>query len=130
MKKPITAAKNPPIKREISGAKPIRVAIKAETLNPEYGLDTRVHYIGLPKRFIAGTVYDPSSKEVVIGATCTVTGEGGPYSKTTDEFGDFWFDGLPEGAFTLEISADGYTTKTMPVDTKEADVNLMDIALS
>ena len=34
-----------------------------ETLNPEYGLATRVHYMGLPKRFIAGTVYDRVPKK-------------------------------------------------------------------
>ena len=29
---------------------------KLEDLHPEYGLKTSVHYIGLPKRFVAGTV--------------------------------------------------------------------------
>jgi len=102
---------------------------EAETLNPEYGLDTRVHYIGLPKRFIAGTVYDPSSKEVVIGATCTVTGEGGPYTKTTNEFGDFWFDGLKVDIFSLKIEGMG-KTKTITDISTEKDVSLGDVALT
>ncbi len=34
---------------------------KGETLHPEFGLKTKVTYIGLPKKFIAGTVYDPAA---------------------------------------------------------------------
>lgn len=100
-----------------------------ETLHPEYGLTTRVHYKNLPKRFIAGTVYDPSVNEVVENATCTLTGEGGPYTATTDDFGDFWLEGLPAADFTLNIEQDGKTT-TMEVSTKEEDVGLGDIPLS
>jgi tetrathionate reductase subunit B len=101
-----------------------------ETLHPEYGLTTRVHYKNLPdKRFIAGTVYTPSDKEVAIGAACTLTGEGGPYTKTTDAFGDFWFEGLPAADFTLKIEKAGKTV-TMEVSTKDKDQGLGDIALS
>ena len=55
----------------------------------------RVYYLNLPKKFIAGTVYDPVEKEVVIGATCTLTPAAGGAALTvaTDEFGDFWFEG-------------------------------------
>jgi len=101
----------------------------AETLNPEFGLITKVHYIGLPKKFIAGTVYDPGEKEVVMGATCTLSGDGGSFTETTDDFGDFWFEGLAAADFTLKIEKAGKTT-TIPVSTKEEDVGLGDIALS
>ena len=100
-----------------------------ETFHPEYGLTTRVHYLNLPKRFIAGTVYDPVTKDVIIGATCTLSGDG-MGTATTNGFGDFLFDKLAEGTFTLEISAEGYTTEMLPVDTTEADINLGDIPLS
>lgn len=100
-----------------------------ETLNPEFGLTTRVHYTELPKRFIAGTVYTPSDKEVAIGATCTLSGEGGPYSATTDEFGDFWFHRLPAADFTLTVEKDGKRA-TVSVSTKERDIGLPDIALT
>ena len=46
---------------------------KAEVLKPELGAKPRVYYLNIPKKFIAGTVYDPVEKEVVIGATCTLT---------------------------------------------------------
>lgn len=100
----------------------------AETLHPEYGLTTIVRYIGLPKRFIAGTVYNPTEKEVIIGATCTLTG-GGNFSATTDALGDFWFNDLPSAEFTLKIESGG-KSKTMPVSTVEKDIGLGDIALS
>ena len=102
----------------------------SELLHPEYGLHTRVHYQNLPKKFIAGTVYDPSTKEVIIGATCTLTGDSGTLTATTDGFGDFWFKGLSAGTFSLKIEANGKTQTITSINTEEACVNLDDIALS
>jgi hypothetical protein len=96
---------------------------------PEYNLTTKVHYLSLPKRFIAGTVYDPSTKEVVIGATCTLSGAG-TGSITTNGWGDFWFDKLGKGTFTVTISANGKTVTKSDISTVDADVNLGDIALT
>ncbi len=101
---------------------------QAETLHPEHGLTTRVHYLNLPKRFIAGTVYDPGTKEVVIGATCTISGDGSG-TGTTDEYGDFWFEGLAVGTFSLTIAADG-KTKTIDNISTEKDIGLGDIPLT
>jgi Fe-S-cluster-containing dehydrogenase component len=100
-----------------------------EILHPEYGTRPRVYYKDLPKKFIAGTVYDPVAKEVIIGAICTLTGEGGQFTAKTDNFGDFWLRGLPEADFTLIIAADG-KTKTMEVSTKAKDIGLGDIPLA
>jgi len=100
-----------------------------ETLHPEYGLTTRVHYKNLPKRFIAGTVYTPDDEEVAIGATCTLTGGGNTYTETTDEYGDFWFEGIPADDFTLKIEKDG-KSKTISVSTKDMDIGMGDIALT
>jgi tetrathionate reductase subunit B len=102
---------------------------KAEVLHPEYGSKTRVYYIGLPKKFIAGTVYDPSTKEVVIGATCTLTGEGVNLTATTDDWGDFKFDGLKVGTFTLKIDK-APKTKTIDKISTQKDIGLGDIALA
>ena len=38
---------------------------KAEILKPEY--KPRTYYIGIPKRFIAGAVYDPEADECLEG---------------------------------------------------------------
>jgi len=100
-----------------------------EMLYPEFNLTTRAYYKNLPKRFIAGTVYDPSINEVVIGASCTLSGTAGTASVTTDEFGDFWIEDLGKGEFTLTITSDG-KTKTITGDTTEKDLSLGDIALS
>lgn len=99
-----------------------------ETYKSELGITTRVHYLNLPKRFIGGTVYDPSTKEVVVGANCTLSGSGSA-TATTDGFGDFWFDNLPVGTFTVTISAGGKTATKSGISTAK-DVNLDDIALS
>ncbi|MGI9952696.1 4Fe-4S dicluster domain-containing protein [Moorellaceae bacterium AZ2] len=102
-----------------------------EILHPEYGTEPRVYYRGLPKRFIAGTVYDPVEKEVIIGAVCTLTSEDGTFTATakTDNFGDFWLRDLPEADFTLTITA-GEKTKVLKVSTKEKDIGLGDIPLT
>jgi len=90
----------------------------------------RLYYLNLPKKFVAGTVYDPVEKEVVIDATCTLkdkTGES--HSVKTDNFGDFWFNGLPDGHdYSLNIQK-GSTAKTIQGISTADDVNLGDIAM-
>jgi tetrathionate reductase subunit B len=101
---------------------------KAEVLHPEYGTKPRVYYIGLPKKFIAGTVYDPATEEVVVGATLTLSGDATATAKT-DGFGDFWFEGLKVGNFAVKIDKDG-KTKTIASIKTDKDVNLGDIPLT
>ncbi len=103
---------------------------EAEVLEPNFGAKPKVraYYLNIPKRFIAGTVYDPATEEVVIGATCTLSGDGSG-TTTTDGFGDFWFEGLSVGTFSLTIAADG-KTKTIDAINTEKDIGLGDIALS
>jgi Fe-S-cluster-containing dehydrogenase component len=105
---------------------------KAEVLKPELKLKPRVYYLNIPKKFIAGTVYDPIEKEVVIGATCTLTGPkaGKKVTATTDAFGDFWFQGLADGAYSLTIEAAGFAAKSFDKLSTEKDVNLGDIPLA
>ena len=104
---------------------------KAEFVKPERAAKDkpRVYYLGLPKRFVAGTVYDPAEKEVVIGANVTLTDNEAKrsYNAKTDDFGDFEFEGLPVSKFTLEITK-GKKSKTLKVST-EQDTTLGDIPL-
>lgn len=101
-----------------------------EVMHPEYGTKPRVYYKGgLPKRFIAGTVYDPNAKEVIIGANVSLTGDEGSFSTTTDDWGDFWLKDLPKGDFVLRIENHGLV-KQYAVSTIKEDVGLGDIALS
>jgi hypothetical protein len=80
---------------------------QAEYLKPERKEQdkVRVHYLNLPKRFIAGTVYDPVEKEVIIGAEVTLVDEANQksYTAKTDSFGDFEFEKLPVSKFNLTI---------------------------
>ncbi len=99
-----------------------------EVLHPEWGTKPRVFYRGLPKKFIAGTVYDPDAKEVVIGAKVKAVGESGTFEAATDDWGDFWLRGLPEDDWTITIEADGKAS-VLEVSTKEKDIGLGDVAL-
>jgi len=104
---------------------------KAELMKPELGAKPRVYYLNIPKKFVAGTVYDPAAKEVIIGANCTLTGSKGGAKLTakTDGFGDFWFEGLEVDTYSLKIESDG-KAKTIDKISTEKDVNLGDIPLS
>jgi tetrathionate reductase subunit B len=88
--------------------------------------------MNLPGRFIAGTVYDPIEKEVIIGADCALKekGSGKVFRVITDNYGDFWFEGLVEGIFDLRIEKDGRVESFTGLNTADEDINLGDIALS
>jgi tetrathionate reductase subunit B len=105
---------------------------KAEVIEPpDKVTKPRVCYIGLSKRFIAGAVYDPVEDECIEDAAVTVIdAENGRKSTgRTDEFGDFWFEGLRAGTYSLFIEKDGFAPHTVKVVSTESDVNLGDIAL-
>jgi len=106
---------------------------KAEVWKPELKakVKPRVHYLGLPKKFIAGTVYDPAEEEVVIGATVTLKPAAGKaLTVATDAYGDFWFEDLADGTYDLQIKS-GKKVKTFTgLDTAVADINLGDIPLT
>jgi tetrathionate reductase subunit B len=100
-------------------------------LNPELKAKNRVYYQNLPMRFIAGTVYDPVAKEVIIGAKVTLSQVGsknGHQTIETDSYGDFWFEKLKVGKFNLRIEKAGKAKEYKGIDTTE-DVNLGDIPL-
>jgi Fe-S-cluster-containing dehydrogenase component len=101
---------------------------KAEVLHPEFKTKPSVYYLNLPKRFIAGTVFDPAAMEVVVGATVTLSGDSTATTKT-DGFGDFWLEGLKVGKYSVKITS-GSKTKTFDAVSTDKDVNLGDIPLA
>ena len=103
---------------------------RAEVLVPESGCQPRAYYLHMPKKFVAGTVYDPQAEEVVTGAICTLSGDKGTLTTETDDFGDFWFEGLPEAKYSLSIAASGFKAKTVDKISTANDVNLGDIPLA
>lgn len=83
----------------------------AEPYRPHIATKSRVYYQGLPKKFVAGTLYDPDRQEVIIGATCTLKDaeSGEVFTEKTNNFGDFWFKGLKDDrTYTLALEKDGF----------------------
>ena len=100
---------------------------RAQPLKPELEVKPRVFYIGLPKRFVAGAVYDSQENECVGGATVTLTNikSGEKLATKTDSYGDFWFKELKEGKYSLLIDKKGYQSHMIrPVDATEKDINV------
>jgi len=99
---------------------------------PEAGArGSHVYYLNVPGRFIAGTVYDPIEKEVVIGAVCRLKAAGKEWTATSDEYGDFWFTDLEEqGDYELAIESPGFHTKSFSKLSAKDDLNLGDIPLA
>jgi len=84
---------------------------KAEQLHPEYGTDPSVYYIGLPKAFIAGSVYCGESQECLENARVTLTDgmKKKPMTTKTNNYGDFEFEGLEANKnYSIKIEAKGY----------------------
>lgn len=103
----------------------------AEFYMPEIAdkMKPRVYYKGLPKKFVAGTIFDPAADEVIIGGDLKLTGEGKTYTAKSDHFGDFWFEDLPDGNYKLEINANGKSKVIDGIDATELDINLGDIPM-
>jgi Fe-S-cluster-containing dehydrogenase component len=106
---------------------------KAEPLKPALAnVKPRVYYIGLPKKFIAGALFDQESDACAKGATVTATNTktGEKFQTASDSYGDFWLKGLKDGVYTLLIEKPGYLAQKFgPVDVTKKDINVGDIAI-
>nr|WP_320132482.1 4Fe-4S dicluster domain-containing protein [uncultured Holophaga sp.] len=106
---------------------------RAELLKPELAhIKPRVYYLGLPKKFIAGALYDQEADECLgeVKVTATQVASGATCSTVTDSYGDFWLKGLESGCYTLLFEKPGYLTrKHGPVDVTQVDVNIGDVEL-
>lgn len=82
-----------------------------------------VHYLNLPKRFVGGVVIDSKEDEVVIGAD-VVARDGDKVVMTgkTDDFGDWLFEQLEPGTYTIDVAASGMNEKSFTVDLTEKDL--------
>ncbi len=111
----------------------LALILKAEPLKLELArVKPRVYYIGLPKKFIAGAVYDQEADLCAEGVTVTATNDetGEKAKATTDSYGDFWLRGLKNGVYTLLLEKPGYLTQKFgPVDVTAKDLNVGDIAI-
>jgi NAD-dependent dihydropyrimidine dehydrogenase PreA subunit len=103
---------------------------KTEYLHPEYGLKEKVSYIGLPRRFVAGSAVFGDNDECAMGIKVTLHGNDEEKTMKTDNYGDFEFEGLPENTkYTVRLEARGYQPVEVVANTV-VDVFLGDIILS
>lgn len=93
-------------------------------------MGSRVYYRNLPKRFVAGTVFDPEAKEVLIGAAVELRADGEKIALLeTDDFGDFKFDQVEPRLYEIRIVANGYREKTIEVNLTNKDKSVGDVAM-
>jgi Fe-S-cluster-containing dehydrogenase component len=105
---------------------------KSEILHPEFKAKPRVYYIGLPRSFVAGAVYDPEEDECIKDATATLTDSdtGEKFTVKTDSYGDFWFEDMKvDHTFSLRIEKDKYHPQEIQNINTAKDVNVGDIKL-
>jgi len=101
-----------------------------EILHPEYGLKENIVYIGVPKKFIAGTLVYGDTDECAGGVEVSLSSSDGEKKIKTDNFGDFEFEGLPDNTnYTLKFKAQGYKAQEIKAYTK-IDVYLGEIILT
>ena len=101
-----------------------------EVLHREYDMKDKVTYIGLPKRFIAGSVVFGDKDECGENVTVTLLGAGETKTVKTNNYGDFEFEGLPDDAeYSIKVEYPGYEPKELNARTN-IDVYLGDIILN
>jgi Fe-S-cluster-containing dehydrogenase component len=104
---------------------------KVEVFHPEWNTKPLVYYIDLHKMtryFIAGAVIFKDTDECAGGVTTTLTADGKSLETTTNNYGNFEFDGLTSGKYTLRLEYAGYAPRTETIDLK-TDSYLGDIAM-
>jgi len=91
---------------------------RAAPLHPEYRMNEKVRYIGLPGKFIAGSLVFKDTDRCAEGVTVTLTGEGEKKSQKTDNYGDFEFEDLQsDKQYTVDIDSPGYKSRSFEVKT-------------
>lgn len=104
---------------------------EVEVLHPEWNTKPLVYYIDLHKMtgyFIAGAAIFKDTDECAGGVTATLTSDGKSVETKTNNYGNFEFDGLNTGKYTLKLECAGYAPKTETIDLK-TDSYLGDMAL-
>jgi Fe-S-cluster-containing dehydrogenase component len=108
----------------------LRAAPGVEDFHPEYGTKPLVRYRHLPRRFIAGEVAFADRDEVAAeGVTVTLGSGAVSRTATTDNYGDFQFDGLDaDREYELRIEHPGYRPRELKVSTR-TDQNIGTVML-
>lgn len=99
---------------------------QAEQLSPT----SNVYYLNLPKRFVAGEVYNEEEDEIIEGMKVQLLKGADLVAETqSDDFGDFWFEQVPAANYTVAFCDEsGQAIRTLSADATEKDVNVGSIA--
>jgi len=111
-------------------SKVAKLTAEAQPYAPSLGKNTAVKYIGVPQgMFIAGSAIFGDTDDCADGLEVTLSGNGAKEMKiATNTYGDFMFDGLAKGKYTLKFNSGGCHAKTIDVELT-ADNYLGDIIL-
>lgn len=102
----------------------------AEILYPEKGLEARNKYVGLPKKFVAGTLRYGDIDECAENVKVKVKGNGLTQETTSNAFGDFEFEGLADnGKYEISFTKRGFEAQKLTV-TCDRDVYVGKIVLN
>lgn len=103
---------------------------QAEILRPEFEMNTSIHYMGLPKRFIAGeVVFADKIDECAPDVKVTLSDGSNDITTMTDHFGDFEFEGLDSNqSVTIKLEHPGYVSQEIRAKIVK-DINLGEIVL-
>jgi Fe-S-cluster-containing dehydrogenase component len=96
----------------------------ARTLDELAGCEPQVYYYNVPKRFIAGTVFDSALDEVLIDLSVRLLDDAGTLvsEQSTDEMGDFMFENIEPGTYTITVA-----NQQLSADVTSIDISLGDI---
>jgi Fe-S-cluster-containing dehydrogenase component len=105
-------------------------ATESVTMHPEYKLNEKVSYIGLPRKFVAGSVVWGDTDECAVDVEVSLTGAGFKQTLKTNNYGDFEFEGLDsDKEYSVKVTAQGYKPYETTVNTS-IDLYLGDIILA
>ena len=83
----------------------------------------------MTRHFIAGAVVYRDTDECAKGVSTTLTADGKWVKIATNSYGNFEFDGLEMGRYTVTLECAGYTSKTIDIDL-QTDCYLGEIILT
>jgi len=79
-------------------------------------MEPRVYYLNEPGLFIAGDVWDIEANEIIEDAVITLRAADGSTTATaSDDLGDFWFNRLTPGNYTVDVAAEEYAPESREV---------------
>jgi Fe-S-cluster-containing dehydrogenase component len=96
-----------------------KLAKEAEVFHPEWSTNPNIYYLNLQritKNLVAGSVVLGDVDDCAVGAAVTLIGSDGKSVQTVANFfGDFEFDAVSDGEYTLTVECGDYQQQTVQV---------------